>query len=151
MSTKSTIVYGPNFHFYHELMDDDHVYLQLETTQFEAGYGRVTVPIPIHIWETIRHLGGARLDLADKTDQDLLRIVESEVDQRIHQYQEDLRQHPDRPSFMRIAGALAYGMADDSRESQIEQGMEYHRRERKHQQEIQTAIASLRDRISTRT
>lgn len=23
------------------------------------------IPIPIHIWETVRHLGGARLDLVD--------------------------------------------------------------------------------------
>ena len=43
MSTKATLAYGKNFHFYHEVMDDDHVYLELDTTQFEAGYGRVMV------------------------------------------------------------------------------------------------------------
>ena len=46
MSTKSTIAHGPGFHFYHEVLDEDHVYLELETTSFEAGYGRVMLPIP---------------------------------------------------------------------------------------------------------
>ena len=63
MSTKCTIAHDESFHFYHEVLDDDHVYLELRTTHFEAGYGRVMIPIPIHIWETIRHLGGVRLDL----------------------------------------------------------------------------------------
>jgi hypothetical protein len=29
MSTKATIAYGDNFHFYHEVLDDNHVYLEL--------------------------------------------------------------------------------------------------------------------------
>jgi hypothetical protein len=66
MSTKCTIACGENFHFYREALDDNHVYLELDTTYFEASYRRVMLPIPIHIWETIRHLGGAQLDLADK-------------------------------------------------------------------------------------
>ena len=28
MSTKATIAHGKNFHFYHEVMDDDHVYFR---------------------------------------------------------------------------------------------------------------------------
>ena len=66
MSTKSTIASSDNFHFYHEVFDDDHVYLRLDTTHFEAGYGSVMVRIPIHIWETIRHLAGVEFDLVDK-------------------------------------------------------------------------------------
>ena len=57
MSTKSTFARGDTFHFYNEVFDDDHVYLEVRGTQFEAGYGRVMIPIPIHVWETIRHLG----------------------------------------------------------------------------------------------
>ena len=45
MSTKATIAHGENFRFYHEVMDEDHVYLETETTHFEAGYGRVMLPI----------------------------------------------------------------------------------------------------------
>ena len=28
MSTKATIAHGENFRFYHEVMDEDHVYLE---------------------------------------------------------------------------------------------------------------------------
>ncbi len=90
MSPKCTIVHGSNFDFYQEALDDDHVYLELDTTHFEAGYGRVRVPIPIHIWETIRHLGGAQLGLADKQDDELLATVES-ADCRDSQIRSDIR------------------------------------------------------------
>ena len=145
MSTKSTIAYGKNFHFYHEALDDDHVYLQIETTQFEAGYGRVMVPIPIHIWETIRHLGGARLDLVDKADEALQAMVEQEVDKRIAEYQEALRERPQSAGLFRIVGCLLYGGAETPREQQIERGMDYYRKERQRQREVQAAVLALRE------
>ncbi len=145
MSTKATIVHGENFHFYHEVMDEDHVYLELETTHFEAGYGRVMLPIPIHIWETIRHLGGARLDLVHCTDEALLAIVEAAVDARIMRHQEALRTHPDRAGLLSLAGSLVYGGAEDPRTGQIARGMESYRSERQHQRDIQAAIRKLRE------
>lgn len=145
MSTKSTIAYGPDFHFYHEALDEDHVYLELETTHFEAGYGRVVLPIPIHIWETIRHLGGADLRLIDKTDDELRADVERKVDERIETYGETLREHPDRAGLVGLFGALVYGSADQTREHQIERGMAYHRARRQHQREIMAAIRRLRE------
>jgi hypothetical protein len=45
MSTKATIAYGPTFHLYHEALDEDFVYLEIEGTQFEASYNRVMVPM----------------------------------------------------------------------------------------------------------
>lgn len=63
MSTKSTIEYSHDlemvFHFYHECFEDDCVYLELrgEAAQFEAGPNRVTVRIPLAIWEIIRRKG----------------------------------------------------------------------------------------------
>jgi len=145
MSTKATIAYGENFHFYHEAMDEDHVYLEIETTHFEAGYGRVMLPIPIHIWETIRHLGGARLDLVNCTDAALLAMVETAVDERILRYQEALRAHPDRAGLMSFAGSLLYGRAEDPRAEQAVRGMEYYRNERQRQRDIHTAIRTLRE------
>ena len=144
MSTKATIAHGDHFHFYHEVLDDDHVYLELKTTQFEAGYGRVMLPIPIHIWEVIRHLGGARLDLVEKTDEDLLATVEADVDRRIAEYQEALRTHPDRDGLASFVGALVFGGAEESREDQVARGMEYFRGERQRQREVQAAIEKLR-------
>lgn len=143
MSTKCTIAHGENFHFYHEVLDDEHVYLELETTQFEAGYGRVKLPIPMHIWETIRHLGGAQLDLADKQDDELLAMVESEVDQRITKY----RQATDRAGHASLIGPLSYGGADLPRTEQIHNGMEYLRHKRQRQREVSSLIAEIRKRI----
>lgn len=71
MSTKSKIASGDNFHFCHEAFDDDHVYLRLDTTHFEAGHGSVMVRIPIDVLETIRHLAGVEFDLVGKEDEDL--------------------------------------------------------------------------------
>ena len=78
MSTKSTIAHGPGFHFYHEVLDEDHVYLELETTSFEAGYGRVMLPIPPspttasrEILASIRRLQENRADLRRRGDKSL--------------------------------------------------------------------------------
>ena len=144
MSTKATIAHGDTFHFYHEVADDDHVYLRLETTNFEAGYGRVMVPIPIHIWETIRHLGAARLDLINHTDEDLRAMVEKDVDERIADYQKALREHPDRADWFSIAGSFVYGSADEPREQQIAHGIEHFQSERQRQRELHAAIEMLR-------
>jgi hypothetical protein len=145
MSTKATIAHGKNFHFYHECFDDNHVYLELEGMEFEAGYNRVMVSIPIHIWETIRHLGAARLDLVNHTDEDLLAMVESQVDERIAQYQEDIRTNPKVAGWIRLSGSLLYGGADEPREEQIKSGMDYLRRERQRQREVHEAIIKLRE------
>jgi len=143
MSTKCTIAHGENFHFYHEALDDDHVYLELETTHFEAGYGRVMVPIPIHIWETIRPLGGAQLDLVDKTDEELQTIVEHAVDQRIAEYRQALHEKPDRAGFIGFFGSLVYGVADSPRVDQVRKGIQYFQAKRLHQQQVKARIAAL--------
>lgn len=148
MSRKSTIASGDNFHFYHEAFDDDHVYLRLDTSHFEAGYGRVMVQIPVHIWETIRHLAGVALDLVDKEDKDLLAMVESDVDQRVAKYQESLRRTPVHAEFMSLVGFATYGGADTPRESQIRLGMEHFQREQQRQREVKARIAALQEKVS---
>lgn len=145
MSTKCTIAYGENFHLYREVSDLDHVYFELDTTHFEAGYGRVMIPIPLHIWETIRHLGGAELDLVDRSDDELLSRVQSEVEERIAEYQRVVRERPGRAGLFAILGSLIYGTADEPRDQQIRHGMEYFQRERKRQQELHARIASLQN------
>lgn len=144
MSTKSTVAHGAGFHFYHEVLDDDHVYLELRTTNFEAGYGRVMVQIPVHIWEVIRHLGGARLDLVDKSDEELLTIVDSEVDARIERYRTALDGRPERAALVGMLGSLVYGGAELPREEQTVNGMRHYRAERQRQREVHAAILELR-------
>jgi hypothetical protein len=143
MSTKCTIAHDESFHFYHEVLDDDHVYLELRTTHFEAGYGRVMIPIPIHIWETIRHLGGVRLNLVEKQDAEVLAMVEAEVDERIAQYEAVERERPDRARFVRLLGCLPYGAADTPRDEQIRKGVEYFQSERERQRTVRQRISAL--------
>jgi hypothetical protein len=147
MSTKSTIAWGEDFHLYREIFDEDHVYLQLDTTHFEAGYGRVMIPIPIHIWETVRHLGGARLDLVDLLDENLLAKVQKDVDERIAEDQKAALERPGRAGLFAIIGSLAYGTADKPRDEQIQRGMEYFRHQRQRQQDIQARITMLRGAV----
>jgi hypothetical protein len=144
MSTKATIAYGDEFHFYREVLDDDHVYLEMHGTHFEAGYNRVMIPISIHIWETIRHLGGADLDHVDKTDEELLSMIETDVNERRAQYQAAAREGQPDATILKISGALQYGSADDPRQEQIARGVEYFTAQRQHQREIRTAIEALR-------
>lgn len=135
MSTKATIVYGKTFHFYHECLDNQHVYLELEGTHFEAGYNRVMVPIPIHIWEVIRHEGGADLSLANKTDDDLRRMAEEQVDECIKRYEES-----EENSFYR---KISFG-ADKPRNEQIAETLQRLTANRKQQQEIVAAIEEVK-------
>jgi hypothetical protein len=148
MSTKCTIAHGENFHLYREVFDEDHVYLELDTTRFEVGYGRVMLPIPVHIWETIRPLGGARLDLVDEDDDGLLEIVERDVSQRVAEYQRAVSETPECAGFIALFGCLPYGTAYSPRADQIRRGMDYFRRERQRQREVKVRIAAMRKTTS---
>ena len=140
MSTKATIAHGRNFHLYHEVLDEDNVYLELEGTQFEAGYNRVMVLIPVHVWEVIRQYPGIDLRYADKTDAELSQFVEKQVDDRIKQYAEaDERAR----GLVSLFGSLAFGAADEPREQQIASGLDYFSKVRTHQLQIKQAIAEL--------
>ncbi len=140
MSTRSTIAHGPNFHLYHEMLDDSYVYLELEGVHFEAGYNRVMVPIPIHVWEFIRTYSGIDLTWAEKTDEQIEQHVESEVDGRIERFE---GADDDRKGLTKILGSMVYGTADKSRESQISEGIRYFEKVREHQKQINQASREL--------
>ncbi len=140
MSTKSTIAYGTNFHLYHEVLDEDYVYLRLEGVQFEAGYNRVMVPIPVHIWEFIRQYPGVDLKWADRTDAQIKKHVESEVDERLARYKST---DSSRSGLTRLLGSMVYGTADEPREKQIASGIDYFTKLREHQQQVKQAIEEL--------
>jgi len=140
MSTKSTIAYGRNFHLYHEAFDEDYVYLELEGTKFEASYNRVMVPIPVHVWEVIRRYPGVDLKYADKTDVEIRRYVEREVDERLKRYEEADKRSK---GIVSLAGSLVFGTADQPRDRQIAAGVEYFTQVREHQRQIKQAIEEL--------
>lgn len=140
MSTKATIAYGQTFHFYHEVLDDSYVYLELEQVQFEASYNRVMVPIPVHIWEVIRQYPGIDLSWADKSDAEILDHVSQNVDERLRNYE---AAEPGKRGWVSLCGGLVYGTADAPRNEQIEQGVAHYQRLREHQQQVKAAIAEL--------
>ncbi|MFQ4137293.1 hypothetical protein PGN35_013330 [Nodosilinea sp. PGN35] len=140
MSTKATIAYGQTFHFYHEALDDNYVYLELEQVQFEASYNRVMVPIPVHIWEVIRQYPGIDLSWADKSDAEILDYVSQNVDERIRDYE---AAESDKKGWVSILGGLVFGKANDPRDTQIEQGVAHYQRLREHQQQVKAAMAEL--------
>ena len=142
MSTKSTIAYGPTFHLYHEALDDNYVYLELEQVQFEASYNLVMVPIPVHIWEVIRQYPGIDFSWAEKSDQDILDYVTQSVDDRIREYEET---EENRKGLISFFGCLAFGTADEPRDEQIKKGVTFYQDLRTHQQQVKASIEELQE------
>jgi len=140
MSTKATIAYGPTFHLYHEALDEDFVYLEIEGAQFEASYNRVMVPIPVHIWEVIRRYPGIDLRFADKTDDELRDYVEHEVSDRIRHFEKASER---ANGIASLSGSPVFGPADQPRDQQIAAGIEYFIKVREHQRQVKDAIAKL--------
>ena len=147
MSTKASLAHGEDFHFYNEALDDEHVYLELNKAEFEATQDHVMVRIPLlaptaapsgpralEVWITIQQVKPPRLEVAGKSDQELLELVQAEVDERIARYQAATT---DRGrGFASLIGGWVYGQADQPRDEQIEQGLKYHRQVRQRQEGI---------------
>lgn len=118
------------------------MYLELETNHFEAGYGRVMIPIPVHIWEVIREFPGVRLGLAEFSDAKLRVKVEKEVDERIQRWKE-AKKRGEKISWV-LSWSRAYGEASNPRAKQIRKGLGYYRQQRKWEREVKAAIEKLR-------
>jgi hypothetical protein len=141
MPVKVTLAYGKNFHFFHEALDANQVYLELEDTVFEVGYRRIMISIPIDIWETIRRLGGAGLDLVNTSNEELAQLVEGAVHRRIAEYERVKKSEPEKAELLRFSNSVIFGAADEAREQQIMKGLEYHRTERERQREVISRMA----------
>lgn len=148
MSTKCSLAYGPDFHLYHDLMDEDEgVCLRMPMAHFEMNLGEVTLRIPIEVWEFIRHKGAADLSLANLSDEELQKKVEAEVDDRISEIKAS---SADSRPLLNLAGFLIYGNGEDSRELQIKRAIDYYTLERERQQEVQSKIEAFRASERTR-
>jgi hypothetical protein len=140
MTVKATLAYGKSFHFYHEGLDNNHVYLELEDVAYQAGYRRVMVAIPIDVWEVIRRLGAARLDLVNASDGELLSMVERMVEERMIGYERARTSDPEAAGRLRFIDAAVFGAMDDPREQQVTKGFEYYKTERERQREVTARI-----------
>jgi hypothetical protein len=141
MTVKATLAYGKNFHFYHEALDNNHVYLELEDVSYDASYRRVMVAIPIDVWEVIRWLGVARLDLINVPDDELIRLVEDKVDDRVAEHEKARAFDCEQTEQVKLTDYVEFGPIDSTREQQISRGLDYYKMERERQREISIRIA----------
>ena len=140
MSTKSSIAHGSNFHLYSEIFDDAHVYLELEGVKFEASECGVKVAIPLPVWEAIRRHTPVDLTFADKTDEDIQRLVESESEERSRKFTEaDER----KKKVLMLSGVCIYGQPDELRELQIANGLNYYTQLRARQSKLKQDIEDM--------
>jgi hypothetical protein len=134
MSTKASLAHGEDFHFYNEIFDDQHVYLELRKAEFEATQDQVMVRIPLEVWITIQRIKPPHMDVVNKSDQELLEMARNDVDQRIAHFKAA------KTDQTRVFGAhlssFVYGDADKPRSVQIKLGMRHYLRERKQQRAI---------------
>jgi len=140
MSTKCTIKYGDDFHFYNECFDEENVYLDLDNGMWEANSnGSVTVAIPKAVWATIRESAPVDLPYAYLTDEELEAKVNEEVDKRIDEYNNETNERMKHLSA--FFGSMTYGLVTDPREEQIKNGIESFKLWRERQRKIADQIA----------
>jgi hypothetical protein len=144
MSTRSTIAYSDRFHLYEDLTDPDNVQLELDTTDFDASYGRVRVAVPLHVWEVIREYAVARFDLADMDDAALEAYVKGAVTERLKKIAKHQAATGKADSIYSWIGSATYGSGTDPYEKQVETGIISLKQERKRQREIRAAIENLK-------
>jgi hypothetical protein len=144
MTVKATLAYGKSFHFYHEALDNNYVYLELEDVPCEVWYRRVMVAIPIDIWEVIRGLGAAKLELINASEEDIFNIVGEAVDKRIAEYERIRSLNREESERLSFGNSIAFGAADTPREQQMVRGIEYYKTEQERQREVVRRMAQHR-------
>lgn len=117
------------------------MYLELEDVPYDAGYRRIMVAIPIDVWEVIRELGAAKLDLINATDEELRLIAENMVDLRMAEYRKAEEISPEKASKLRLSDSMIFGAMDAPREQQVVRGVEYYKTERERQREVSIRIS----------
>jgi hypothetical protein len=139
MSAKSSLIHGTDFHLYKDCFDDEHVYLHLDNTEFEATQNSICVKISAAIWEVIRQQVGIDLFWASQSDDDISQYVENQVDERIKKYELN-------PHFaMNVIDFIPLGLVTDPREKQIEQGITYYQDVREQQRAVTEQILALQN------
>jgi hypothetical protein len=140
MSTKATIAGGPTF-FYEELCDKENVYLELESTNYSASFGRVMVQIPLHVWEVIRQHTLARYELVDLTDDEIEARTVAQVDEGITGYQAAKAEDPD--SMIAKIESIHW---NKPKEKLLKEWREHYYQERKFQRELRDAVNRLKEK-----
>lgn len=137
MSAKSSLIHGKDFHLFKDCFDDEHVYLRLENTEYEATQNSIFVKISAAIWEVIRQQVGIDLAWATQSDNDIRQYVENQVDERIKKYELN-------PHFaMNVIDFIPQELVTEPREKQIEQGITYYQDLSEQQRAVAEQILTL--------
>ncbi len=143
MSTKSTVAYGPDFHLYREIFDEENIFLEVSNAHFEASPGRVVVAVPLAVWEFSRRFSAIDLDAADQSDKELLQKAEAIVDERLHEYAAAKTER--EKAMISGFGLLIYGSADEPRETQLATVKVHLEEERARQRTVKDALEHLEE------
>ena len=115
MSTKITLHYDQDIHFYTECFDEQHIYMQLNRDLDLVSVNvRLTTEQAIGLSNQI-NIGELRRQ-ADLTDEQILKHTQETVAARV--------KTPD--FFGQLTGLLVYGMVDDPVEDQIASGVSHY-------------------------
>jgi hypothetical protein len=141
MSTKSTLAHGDNFHFYKDYCDnDDSVNLQI-TSNCSCKHSH-HINIPPEIWECIRQVPAINFEFIDKTDDDILKLVEEEVDERLKDYNAATTER--EKAFCALFASAIYGDPDDPRDTQIQEGVSYYTNKRNKELQIKEKMKEFK-------
>lgn len=133
MSTKSTICYGDNFHFYKDCFDEENVYLSLETiNNISIENGVVTIAIPLEIWQNIRFFDN-KFEYANLSDEQINEIVTKAVEKRIE----------NKGPISKLFGCGIFGSFDLPKEEQIKNGIDFYRKQREKEMLIVEKIKNI--------
>ena len=147
MSTKSTLVYGKAFHLYTEALDDDNIWLELDIpidTPIQLTNNKITIAITTSIWEVIREYTNAEFNLLNRTDEELKIMVEKAVNERKVNYEKAVSEGKNA-NMLNLFGLFAYGLASNTIEDQIKEGMAYMLDLRDKQNKLFNAIQEIKN------
>lgn len=126
MSTRSSIVYAEDFHFFQDLFDEDHsVYLELrgEDISYSASPKNVTIRIPAHVWERIRSSHKTDLSLVNLSEPEIERKVRTMVEERLA----DIASSDVRTlELAKFRGSGVIGHGDEPTEEQVRKGVAHY-------------------------
>ena len=126
-ATKSMLVSGENFDLYNNIVDDENIYLYLQGVEFEASNSAIVLKIPVEIWGVIRQHGEPNIRYANWTNDQIRAFVTKEVDDRIEDYNETLKNQGETMAILKsLCYSSVYGSpCEQTREEQISLGCKY--------------------------
>lgn len=145
--SKFTIATGAGFYLYHEEMPfqknyENHVWLEMENVEFEARSQRITVKIPVAVWEYLRGFPGIDLGLSRKSDDEILAEADAWVDRHIKDVK--ATEEPKKSVWYLLAGLSPLGPPESTRAEQLRRAIEYLMERREYERNVCAAIEELK-------